>query len=103
MAIDLSYGLLNLAVYVVEELGRDEVEFVVDGSDDSLDGLLDGLNAGFEGAGALLGVGIEDRGAHHSLYRGELHEFKVLELLLLSFNNSFLILDLGSLGVHECG
>ena len=85
-----------LAVDVAEELGGDEVELVVEGGDHRLHGLLDGFDAGFQGAGTLLGEGVEDRAAHQGLNRRELHEFEVLELLLplLLFLNSLFIFDL---------
>lgn len=88
----------HLAVDEGEDVERQAAEAIVDGANDALDGRLDGVNAGAERAGVVLGEAVEPSEAHRGLRRRHLDEVQVPQLrgpprlLLLLHHNLPLLL-----------
>lgn len=74
---------LYLAIDEFENINRDTMKFVVNRADDGFNGALNGVNAWLQRARIILGVTVEFRSAHQGMEGRDLHEFKVLEALVL--------------------
>ena len=86
----------HLAVDEGEDVEGQAAEASVDGAGDALDGGLDGVDAGAERAGVVLGEAVQPCEAHHGLRRRHLDEVQVPQLRgpprLLLHNNLALLL-----------
>lgn len=73
---------IYLAIDEFKDINGDAVVFVVNGANDSLNGALDGVDAGLQRARVLLGVTVQFRSVHQRVEGRDLHELEVLEPLL---------------------
>lgn len=77
---------LNLAIYKLEKLEREVVEFLADRSKDGVDGSFDGFNSGSQRTGVFFRVFVESGEAYDHVNSSHLDEINVFKLLVVLQN-----------------